>query len=95
MYGALRRAMRRFVSGPTIAALILRHRMRVNEDLRAGKYGRLFRIGRIVYVALPEVERVEGRQFSEKQIELATAGLPDRILIIPDNQKEGACGPSR
>src|SRR5512132_1560849 len=48
------KAQRRFVSGPCIARLLARHRVSVNEAMRAGRYGRLFHIGRIVYVALTE-----------------------------------------
>ena len=81
--------MRRFISGPTIAALILRPRMTVNDHLRAGRYGRTYRIGRIVYVDLAEVVRTEARQFSEEQIDRATAGLPDRILTLPEKEVVG------
>ena len=80
------KALRRFVSGPTIAALTLRARMSINDQIRAGRYGRTYRIGRIVYVDLAELVRAEGREFSEEQIERATAGLPDRILTL--NEKE-------
>ncbi|MGC1570661.1 MAG: hypothetical protein WA750_01050 [Pseudolabrys sp.] len=78
--------MRRFVSGPTIAALILQRRMTVNDHLRAGRYGRTYRIGRVVYVDLAELVRAEGREFSEEQIERATAGLPDRILTVTEKE---------
>ena len=79
--------MRRFVSGPTIAALTLRPRMTVNDHMRADRYGRCYCIGRIVYVDLAEVARAEGREFSEEQIEAATGGLlPDRIITA----KQGA-----
>jgi hypothetical protein len=54
------KAQRRFVSGPCIARLLARHRVSVNEAMRAGRYGRLFHIGRIVYVDLTEVEHAEG-----------------------------------
>ena len=54
------KAQRRFVSGPCIARLLARHRMSVNVAMRAGRYGRLFHVGRIVYVDLTEVERAEG-----------------------------------
>jgi hypothetical protein len=57
--------MRRFISGPTIANLTLKPRMTVNDHMRAGRYGRLHHIGRIVYVDLAAVERVEGRKFSD------------------------------
>ena len=78
--------MRRIISGPTIASLMLRPRMTVNDHLRAG---RTYRIGRIVYVDLAEVVRTEARQFSEEQIDRATAGLPDRILTLPEKEVVG------
>lgn len=78
--------MRRIISGPTIASLMLRPRMTVNDHLRAGRYGRTYRIGRIVYVDLAEVIRAEVREFSEEQIERATAGLPDRVLTIAEKE---------
>jgi len=83
--------MRRFVSGPTIAKLTLRPRMTVNDHMRAGRYGRLHRVGRVVYADLAEVERAEGRRFSDAQLDLASAGLPDRILTIRE-PKEAADG---
>jgi hypothetical protein len=79
--------MRRYVSGPTIANLLLQHRMSVNANMRAGKYGRTIKVGRIVYVALDEVARAEGREFSAEQIDLASAGFPDRILIVPQREE--------
>lgn len=79
--------MRRFVSGPTIAKLTLRPRMTVNDHMRAGRYGRLHRVGRVVYADLAEVERAEGTIYSEKQLESASASLPDRILIIREPQE--------
>ena len=72
---------RRFASGPLIAQLLSCSRMTANERLRAGRYGRTYRIGRIVYADLAEVTRAEGCDFSEEQLERASAGLPDRILI--------------
>lgn len=74
--------LRRFVSGPTIAALTLKPRMTVNNHLRAGHYGRRYRVGCIVFVDLAEVERAGRVKFSEHQLEVASAGLPDRILIV-------------
>jgi hypothetical protein len=79
--------MRKFVSGPTIAELTLRPRMTVNDHMRAGRYGRLYRIGRIVYADVAEVERAEGRKFSDTQIDLAGAGLPDRVLMVRDTKE--------
>jgi len=78
-------------SGPTIAALTQTPRMTVNYWLRAGRYGHPYRIGRIVYVDLAEVERAEGLKFSEHQLDHATAGLPDRILMVRE-QKEATDG---
>jgi hypothetical protein len=71
--------MRTFISGPTIAKLTLTPRMTVNDRLRSGWYCRTFRVGRVVYVDLAEVERAEGVQFSDHQLDLASDGLPDRI----------------
>jgi hypothetical protein len=79
--------MRRFVSGPTIAQLMLRPRMTVNDNLRAGRYGRTFRVGQIVYVDLAEVARVECCEFSQAQIDAASAGLPDRVLTVPEQEE--------
>jgi hypothetical protein len=79
--------MRRVVSGPTIAALTQTPRMTVNYRLRAGRYGHLYRVGRIVYVDLAEVERAEGIEFSEQQLDFATGGLPDRILTVRQPQE--------
>jgi len=61
--------------------------MTVNDQMRAGRFGRLHRVGRIVYVDLAEVERAEGLRFSEHQLDLATAGLPDRILTVCEPQE--------
>jgi hypothetical protein len=83
--------MRRFVSGPTVAKLTLKPRMTVNDHMRAGRYGRLHRVGRIVYADLAEVERAEGRKFSDSQLDHASAGFPDRVLTIPE-PKEAADG---
>jgi len=74
--------MRKFISGPAIAKLILKPRMTVNDHLRAGRYGRVHRIGRVVYVDLAEVEGAEGVEFSESQIEDAMAGKPGRLITI-------------
>jgi hypothetical protein len=79
--------MRRFVSGPTIAALMLRPRMTVNDHLRAGRYGRTFRVGPVVYADLAEVARVEDCEFSEAQVDNASAGLPDRVLTVPETEE--------
>ena len=76
--------MRTFISGPTIAALTQTPRMTVNYWLRAGRYGRTHRIGRIVYVGLNGVEKVAGTNFTDEQIKAASAGLPDRIVKIQD-----------
>jgi hypothetical protein len=83
--------MRRFISGPTIAALTQTQRMTVNYRLRAGRYGHVYRIGRIVYADLAAVECAEGATYSERQLDLASAGLPDRILTIRE-PKEAADG---
>ena len=71
-----------FISGPTIAALTQTPRMTVNHWLRAGRYGRTHRIGRIVYAGLDGVEKVAGAKFTDEQIKAASAGLPDRIVTI-------------
>ena len=77
---------RRFVSVPTIARLILRPSMTVRDHIHGGRYGRTFRVGQIVYVDLAEVARVEGCEFSEAQIDAASAGLPDRVIAIPEEE---------
>jgi hypothetical protein len=76
--------MRTFISGPTIAALTQTPRMTVNDHMRAAVYGPTYRIGRIVYVALENVEHVEGRKFTDAQLEAASAGLPDRVITIKE-----------
>jgi hypothetical protein len=81
---------RRFVSGPLITRLRCVHRTTVNEAMRSGRYGQTFRIGRIVYADLAEVSRAEGRSFSEEQLDLASAGLTDRIITV--RTKEAADG---
>jgi hypothetical protein len=60
--------------------------MTVNYRLRAGRYGRTHRIGRIVYVGLDDVEKVAGTKFSDAQIEAASAGLPDRVVKIQQEE---------
>ena len=85
--------MRRFISGPTIAALTQTPRMTINYRLRAGRYGPTFFHGRIRYADLAEVEKAVGLQFTETQIELAAQGRPGRVLRIPD-QQESDHGPS-
>ncbi len=80
--------MRKFVSGPTIAALTQTARMTVNDRLRAGCYGSTYRIGRIVYVALENVEKYLGITFTDEQLEAASAGLPDRVVTINEASHE-------
>jgi hypothetical protein len=81
--------MKHFGTGPLIADLLLQHRMSVNEKMRAGKYGRTHRIGRLLYVDLAEVERAEGATFSKAQIETAGRGLPDRTVLTILEEKNG------
>lgn len=80
---------RRYVSGPCIALLRDCHRVSVNEKMGAGLYGPRFRVGKIDYVALAAVERAEGCKFSEEQLDLASAGLPDRIITIKEDTAHG------
>jgi hypothetical protein len=72
------KAQRRFVSGPCIARLLARHRMSANEAMRAGRYGRLFHVGRIVYVDLTEVEHTKGLEVPAYNIDTGET----RTLII-------------
>lgn len=57
----------------------------MHEAMQAGRHGRTFRVGRHIYVDLTAVERAEGRCFSEQEIELASGGLPDRIITFKEN----------
>ncbi len=59
--------MRKFISGPTIAALTASHRMTINDAMRAGRFGPTYRCGRIVYVALDRVEKPLGITFTDEQ----------------------------
>ena len=90
-YVLVRRAYAQICPGPTISRLTLKPRMTVNDHMRAGRYGRLHRVGRVVYADLAEVSRAEGATYSERQLDLASAGLPDRILTIRE-PKEAADG---
>ncbi len=76
--------MTKFVSGPTIAALTQTPRMTVNDRLRAGFYGPTYRVGRIVYATLDNVEKFAGLKFTDDQIGTASAGLPDRVVAIKE-----------
>ncbi len=66
--------MRKFISGPTIAALTQTLWMTINDRLRSGSFGPTYKCGRIVYVALENVEKATGLKLSEQQIEAASAG---------------------
>ncbi len=61
--------------------------MTINDRLRSGSFGPTYKCGRIVYVALENVDKATGLKLSEQQIEAASAGLPDRILRIAENQE--------
>ena len=80
--------MRRFVSGPAIARLTVKPKMTVSDHLRGGVYGETFFCGRVRYADLAEVERAEGRSFTDEQIERAVAGIPDRLLTIVQTKSE-------
>ncbi len=81
--------MRKFVSGPTIAALTQTPRMTINDRLRAGSYGPTYRCGRVVYAALENVEKFAGQKFTDDQLETASAGLPDRIVTVHEGAANG------
>jgi hypothetical protein len=74
------------ISGPVIARLLACSRMTANENMRAGAYGPLLRLGRIQYAALAAVERRVGQRFSPEQIAIAVAGRPDRIIVFHDQE---------
>ncbi|MFO1099739.1 MAG: hypothetical protein U1E81_16100 [Xanthobacteraceae bacterium] len=75
------------ISGPTIAALTGRHRMSVNDLLRGGKYGETVLVDGIRYAAFDRVQQRHGVEFSDEQINAAVAGLPGRILRIPEHEE--------
>ena len=74
------------ISGPVIARLLACSRMTANENMRAGAYGPLLRLGRMQYAALTAVERRAGRQFSPEQIAMAVNGRPDRIIVFQNHE---------
>jgi len=61
--------------------------MTVCDRLLRGKYGKVFRCGRVPYAAIDAIEAFHGVVFSEDQIALAVDGRPERLLVIPDNQE--------
>jgi hypothetical protein len=61
--------------------------MTVCDRMLRGKYGRLLRRGRIPYAGVAAIERFHGLKFSKRQIELAVAGRPDWLLILPDREE--------
>jgi hypothetical protein len=76
----------RFLSAPAISRLTLTPApMTICDRMLRGKYGKLIRRGRIPYVSLAAVERFHGLKFDKRQIELAVAGRPDWVLVIPDH----------
>jgi len=80
--------MTAFLNPAAIARLLLGGRQTARDQLLAGKFGAVLRHGRGVYAALAEVERFAGVSFSERQIELALEGRPDRRLELPDPPPE-------
>jgi len=81
-----------FVSAPCIALLLNRHRTSVAEAIDKGRYGNAHRVGRHVYVDLRRVELAEAIRFTAEQVDIASSGLPDRIVMV--HEKESVDGPS-
>lgn len=80
----------RFGSGPLIARLRVVHRMRVNQAMRAGRYGPTILRGRLRYADLAAVEAYHGLQFTDAQIECAAEGKPGRIIIQEEERLDVA-----
>ena len=71
------------VSPSTVAALTAaKAPTTIYSRVAAGKYGRVIRHGRTPYVAISGVEAFHNVKFTQAQLELATAGKLDRLLVI-------------
>jgi hypothetical protein len=67
---------RRFGFGPSRSNLLLKHRMSVNEAMRAGGYGTALLRGDMRYVDLNAVEQAEGVTFTVERLALASTATP-------------------
>jgi hypothetical protein len=72
----------KLISGPAIAALRMRTRRAENLAMRRGDYGPSYWIDGVRYVAVAEVERRTGLQFSAAQLAAVAAGLPGRLIVM-------------
>ena len=82
--------MRKFISGPAIAALHHRTRKWANDHLNRGTFGKILTCRHVVYAELTAVELAAGETFSVEQLAKAADGKPNRIIILPDQEQEAA-----